>query len=43
MSQQFVDEHGIKTEPLAVVVPVYNVDGSLNKGGHITHVVCMHL
>jgi predicted aspartyl protease len=24
MSQQFVDEHGIEVEPLAVAVPVYN-------------------
>jgi hypothetical protein len=43
MSQWFVDEHRIKVEPLAVTVPVYNVDGSLNKGGHITHVARMPL
>jgi hypothetical protein len=30
-------------EPLAVAVLVYNVDSSLNKGGHITHIVCMRL
>jgi hypothetical protein len=43
MSQWFIDERGIKVEPLAVAVPVYNVDSSLNKGGHITHVACMPL
>jgi hypothetical protein len=43
MSQRFVDEHGIEVEPLAVVVLVYNANSSLNKGGHITHVVRMWL
>jgi hypothetical protein len=37
MSQRFIDEHGIEVEPLAIAVPVYNADSSLNKGGRITH------
>jgi hypothetical protein len=43
MSQWFVDEHRIEVEPLAVAVPVYNADGSFNKGGHITHIARMRL
>jgi hypothetical protein len=38
MSQRFVDDNEIEVEPLAVAVPVYNADGSLNKGGRITHI-----
>jgi hypothetical protein len=43
MSQRFVNNNEIEVEPLAVAVPVYNMDGSLNKGGHITHVARMCL
>jgi hypothetical protein len=43
MSQWFVDDNEIEVEPLAVAVPVYNADRSLNKGGRITHVACMRL
>jgi hypothetical protein len=43
MSQRLINNNKIEVEPLAVAVPVYNVDGSLNKGGHITHVVRMRL
>jgi hypothetical protein len=43
MSQQFIDKHRIKVELLAVAVLVYNADGSLNKGEHITYVARMHI
>jgi hypothetical protein len=33
ISSQFVDEHRIETEPLPLAVPVYNTDGTPNKGG----------
>jgi hypothetical protein len=43
ISQRFINKHGLEVEPLAVAVLVYNAEGSLNKGGHITHVVRMCL
>ncbi|KAJ7247517.1 hypothetical protein C8J57DRAFT_1522916 [Mycena rebaudengoi] len=41
ISSQFMDEHGIETEPLPLAVPMYNTDGTPNKGGWITRIACL--
>jgi hypothetical protein len=38
-----VEEQGMEREALPIPVPVYNADGTLNKGGLITHVACLRL
>jgi predicted aspartyl protease len=39
INESVVEEQGMEREALPIPVPVYNADGTLNKGGLITHVV----
>ncbi|KAJ6572932.1 hypothetical protein B0H10DRAFT_1839012, partial [Mycena sp. CBHHK59/15] len=39
INESVVEERGMEREALPILVPVYNADGTLNKGGLITHVV----
>ena len=39
INESVVEERGMEREALPIPVPVYNADGTLNKGGLITHVV----
>ncbi|KAJ7638162.1 hypothetical protein B0H17DRAFT_960785 [Mycena rosella] len=39
INAKLVEENGLEMEPLPLAVPVYNADGTANKGGRITHVV----
>ncbi|KAJ7208697.1 hypothetical protein B0H12DRAFT_982569, partial [Mycena haematopus] len=41
--QKFVEEQGLDVEPLLIAVPLYNAEGTLNKGGQITHTTRMRL
>ena len=43
MSSSFVDLHSLPCSNLHYQIPVYNVDGSLNKGGAITHVCTLDM
>ena len=39
MSRKFVEKHQIPTTKLARPIPIYNADGTLNKGGKIEEYV----
>jgi predicted aspartyl protease len=39
INESVVEEWGMEREALPIPVPVYNADGTLNKGRLITHVV----
>ena len=43
ISERLVEERGMEKEPLPLPVPVYNADGTPNRGGVITHVVRLRL
>ena len=43
INERLVEERGFEREPLPLPVPVYNADGTPNRGGEITHVVRMRL
>jgi hypothetical protein len=43
INESVVEERGMEREALPIPVPVYNADGTLNKGGLITHVVHLRL
>ena len=39
LSKDFVERNRVKTIPLPKTIPLYNIDGSWNKMGDITHMV----
>ncbi|KIJ06944.1 hypothetical protein PAXINDRAFT_28783, partial [Paxillus involutus ATCC 200175] len=39
----FVRAKGLNAQPLPRPIPVYNADGTLNKGGSITHFVTLQM
>jgi len=41
--RKYVKERGWTTHPLSQAIPVYNVDGTRNKGGDITHYLQMRM
>lgn len=41
INKRFVKEHNVTTQKLKDSIPVYNIDGTPNQAGHITHVAVL--
>lgn len=41
INKRFVEEHNVTTRKLKDSIPVYNIDGTPNQAGHITHVAVL--
>lgn len=41
INKRFVKEHNVTTRKLKDSIPVYNIDGTPNQAGHITHVAVL--
>jgi Retroviral aspartyl protease len=43
ISKRFVKENKIRTHLISCEIPLYNIDGSRNRAGSITHATCLRL
>jgi Reverse transcriptase (RNA-dependent DNA polymerase) len=43
ISERFVKTNSIRTHPFVCNIPLYNIDGSKNKAGNISHFTCLRL
>ena len=43
MNRRFVRENKVRTQKLKYPIPLYNIDGSLNKAGSISEVAVLHM